>query len=115
MLSNNIDSFQFPSCFIAMTNLDKKKVFLWEKTATKLTYNLNIQNCMKYTKKKKAWNDVMIKKWVFIYFSWEFYIFSFNSQIYFYIRLIFGSVFPWDKVWTLAIRLEHKKTIFLFY
>lgn len=53
MLSNNIDSFQFPSCFIAMTNLDKKKLFLG-KTATKLTYNLNIQNCMKYTEKRKS-------------------------------------------------------------
>lgn len=39
MLSNNIDSFQFPSCFIAMTNLDH---FFWAKTAAKLTHNLNI-------------------------------------------------------------------------
>lgn len=54
----------------------------------------------------------MIKKWVFIYFSWEFYFHSTVKYIYIFLRLI-REFFPWDKVWTLAIRLEHKKNNFL--
>lgn len=94
MLSNNIDSFQFPSCFIAMTNLDKKK--LLGKTATKLTYNLNIPELYEvYTEKKRKSLEWCDDKKMGFYLFLVGILFSFNSQIYIYIFYTsYSGVFP---------------------